>query len=133
MDPPERHQVLISAVASSIAAIPLAYAFAHAELARWWGEHPVALVVLFGIGLALSLAGAAIARYLPLPRIRASTQFRHAVHGGVVGLSFGAIAGAVAWFLADVSLWALLIWFFFGAVLLSGAQVMLPRPARPDG
>ena len=128
-----RREPLVTALATTIAALPLAYAFAHSELARWWEEQPGSLAALFVIGLVVSIVGALLPSQLRLPRARPTSQIARAVGGGITGILFGIAGGAAGWIAADATLWGLLIWFFLGAFVSSGAQAVLPRRRQHDG
>ena len=122
MDTPRSREILISALAASLAAVPLAYAFTHGELERWWHDRRVSLVALFVLGLLLSVIGATLVRHLKVPQLRHSSIVGEVIHGGLVGLLFGLAAGGVGWVIAETSLWALLIWFAVGAALVCAAR-----------
>jgi len=133
MDASARREVLLVASVTAVSTVPLTYAFAHREIVHLWEAEPRNLVTLAIVGLLLSFAGAILAHGLPLPRLRASSRLAQLIHGAIVGVLFGLVAGGVGWLAADASVWALLLWFFFGAVLMGGARGVLQRKVQRDG
>ena len=133
MNPSPRREVLLVTFASSIASIPIAYAFLHREVAEWWHAEPGNLAILFIVGLLLSFAGAVLTGHVPFSRLRPSSQLGHLIYGGIVGILFGLGAGGIGWLAAEATLWVLLLWFFFGAIVLGGARVVLSRKPQSDG
>jgi hypothetical protein len=129
----ERREVFVSALAASLAAAPLAHAFGHGELERWWQERPLSLFVLFAAGMFLSVLGATVVRYLRVPKFRHSSKVGELVHGGLVGAIFGLAAGGVGWIMAETSLWALLLWFVVGAGLLCVARSSFTKRMHSAG
>jgi predicted membrane protein len=128
-----RRDLLLSALAASAAAIPLAFAFGHGELERWWHDRPLSLTVLLVTGVLLSAIGAVLVRYVRVPQFEHSSTVGEAVHGGVIGALYGLAAGGVGWVIAETSLWALLIWFFLGAVLVGAALSSFAKRAGRAG
>ena len=118
---------------TAVTTVPLAYAFAHREVVHLWETEPHNLAILAIVGILLSLAAAMLISRLPLPRLRASSQLGQVIHGAIVGVLFGLVAGGVGWLAAGASLWPFLLWFFFGAVLVGGARGVLPRKVQRDG
>ena len=132
MDASARREILVVASITAVATVPLGYAFAHSEVVYLWETEPRNVAILAIVGLLLSFAGAMSVRRLPLQRLRASSKLGQVIHGAVVGVLFGLVAGGVGWLAAGASLWAFLLWFFFGAVLVGGARGVLPRKVQRD-
>jgi H+/Cl- antiporter ClcA len=124
---------LLVTFTSSIASVPLAYAFLHREVEKWWHDEPGNLAILLIVGLLLSFAGSVLTRYVPFSRLRPSSKLGHLIYSGIVGILFGLVAGGIGWLAAGATLWVLLLWFFFGAIILGGARVVLSRKAQSDG
>jgi hypothetical protein len=133
MDATARREIALVALTTAICAVPLTFAFAHREAARVWEAQPYSLVILGIVGVLTSFLGSMFVYRLPLPRWRAFSKPMQVVHGAAVGILFGLVAGAAGWLAADASLWALLVWFFFGAALLGVARSVLPRKVKRDG
>lgn len=127
-----RNDVLTVALTTIAAAVPFAYAFVYAEIIRWVHEYPLSLSVLFLIGIVLSFVGATLPRHFRLPLIRSPSLFAQIVMGAILGGLVGLVAGASGWIASSVTMWALLIWFFFGSLVLSIYFAVVPRRVR-DG
>jgi hypothetical protein len=93
----------------------------------------LSLLTLFVLGVFLSVIGAAVVQYLRIPQFRHSSVGGEIIHGGLVGVLFGFAGGGVGWVIAETSLWALLIWFGLGAVLVCAARTSFTKRVTGAG
>jgi hypothetical protein len=133
MDTESRREILICALASSAAAVPLAYGFSHGQLESWWRDQPVSLVLLFAVGIVLSLAAAALLQYRRVPQFSRRSLTAEVIGGSLFGALIGLAASGVGWVIPETSLWALLLWFPVGAMLIAAMRSIFPKRANRAG
>ena len=124
---PARNELLIVALTTAGAGICLAIGFAHSELASLWRDRPAVLATLALAALILSIAGAAVPSYLPIPKIRSLSTWGQVIAGLLLGAALLMVVAVADRASSQLSVWGLLIYFFFGALVLGAYFILVPR------
>jgi hypothetical protein len=113
--------VLIVMVSGAI----VAFSFATHVMKLAITQTPGYLFLIFAIGLVLALCAVILVQVSVPMRLRYMSRRKALTTGVLYGAAIVALGGGTGLLVASVGVWALTLWFFFGALMLSSGYRIL--------